>query len=252
MDIKEILSKMKPEHQEVIEAAIEKANGDLTAANEALAKANEELETLKANPLCECDGEMGEDGLCKTCGKPKNAVTNSVTKKVCATCGAEITGDVCEECTKASEFDEAETLKAMPEAARELFTKMKAQRELAEEELRKANEAKLDAEATAKAEMLKALPIEKAKLVDLVKKATPDMVDALETISKAIESTVLAEVGKSTAGSDAGAQADAWAKIEAKADDIAKRDNITKQKAVGVAVKENPDLYREYLAGGAN
>lgn len=251
MDIKEILSKMKPEHSSVIQAELdklssdvtkakedlatvtterdtatqdlEKAKEDLKAANEDKEKAESELETLKASlpDECDCDGEADENGMCKVCGKPK----------------------------KKAAFDEEETLKSMPAAARAVFIKMRTQKEAAEEEVRKAKDAEKQAEAVAKAAELKALPIETEKLVGVLKSCSADMVDVLTTINAAIEGTVLDEVGKSNAGSKG---ADAWSKIEAKADEIAKRDSVTKQKAVSIAIKENPELYKEYLQGGAN
>ena len=163
MDFEEILSKMKPEHAEVVrgvveakDAEINKARGDLESANqsladtegklnaasEELAKANTEIETLKAKSThCECDGEADESGTCKSCGKPK----------------------------KSAAFDETETLKSMPEAAREMFLKMRAQKEAAEEQIRKANAEKAEAEAVAKAAALKAIPVEQSKLVDILK-----------------------------------------------------------------------------------
>lgn len=251
MDIKEILSKMKPEHSSVIQAELDKLSGDiakakedlatvtaerdtamqdlekakegLNAANEDKEKAESELKTLKAKQSeeCECDGEADENGMCKVCGKPKKKAT----------------------------FDEEETLKSMPAAARAMFIKMRTQKEAAEEEVRKAKDAEAQAEAVAKAAELKALPIETEKLVGVLKGCSADMVDVLTTINAAIEGTVLDEVGKSNAGSKG---ADAWSKIEAKADEIAKRDSVTKQKAVSIAIKENPELYKEYLQGGAN
>lgn len=251
MDIKEILSKMKPEHSSVIQAELDKLSGDvmkakedlatvtterdtatqdlekakkdLKAANEDKEKAESELETLKASmpDECDCDGEADENGMCKVCGKPK----------------------------KKAAFDEEETLKSMPAAARAVFIKMRTQKEAAEEEVRKAKDAEKQAEAVAKAAELKALPIETEKLVGVLKSCSADMVDVLTTINAAIEGTVLDEVGKSNAGSKG---ADAWSKIEAKADEIAKRDSVTKQKAVSIAIKENPELYKEYLQGGAN
>lgn len=222
MDVKEILSKMKPEHAAVIEEAIgkakteaatavsekETAQSELTKAKEDLAAANKEIETLKAKQK---DDEE----------KKKNG----------------------------SSFDEEETMKSMPEAAREMFAKMKAQKEAAEEELRKSKEAEIQSEAVAKAAQLKALPVETDKLVEVLKGCSPDLLDMLTTINTAIEGTVLDEVGKSAGGSTG---ADAWSKIEAKAEEVAKRDGVTKQKAVSIAIKENPELYKEYLQGGAN
>lgn len=255
MDVKEILSKMKPEHAAVVEEAINKAKEeaakaqeerdeakeeatkaqeerdeakeDLKTANEDLEKAKSELEVLKGKVPCECEGEADENGVCKSCGKPKTA--------------------------KAS-FDEEEVLKGMPESARQYFEKMKMQKEAAEEEVRKAKEAELTAEAVAKAKELKALPVDEDKLVGIIKSASSDVLELLATVNAAIEGTVLDEVGKSNAkGPDGPTDANAaWAKIEAKADEVAKRDNITKAKAVTVVIKENPDLYKEYLQGGAN
>ena len=251
MDIKEILSKMKPEHSVVIQAELDKLSGevtkakedlatvttecstakqdlekakeDLKAANEGKEKAESELEALKAKESeeCECDGEADENGMCKVCGKPK----------------------------KKAAFDEEETLKSMPAAARAMFIKMRTQKEAAEEEVRKAKDAEAQAEAVAKAAELKALPIETDKLVGVLKNCSAEMVDVLTTINAAIEGTVLDEVGKSNPG---GKGADAWAKIEAKADEIAKRDSVTKQEAVSIAIRENPELYKDYLQGGAN
>lgn len=250
MDFEEILSKMKPEHAEVIQKAFDAKDADLskaredlsaaqnsitdkdtalTEANDALAKANAELETLKAKgDSCSCDGEADENGTCKSCGKPK----------------------------KSAAFDETETLKAMPEAARAMFLKMRAQKEAAEEQVRKSNEEKAEAEAVAKAASLKAIPVEQEKLVGILKSCTPEVAELLVTINKAIESTVLDEVGKNVgngaalAGS-ASASDEAWSKLEKKAEEIAKRDSVTKEKAMATVITENPELYREYLNGGA-
>ena len=248
MDFDAILGLMKPEHASVIKGVIDakdadiaKARGDLDTANqslagkevelneanEALAKANAEIETLKAKHDCECDGEAGEDGVCKSCGKPK----------------------------KSASFDETETLKSMPEPMRSMFLKMRAQKEAAEEQVRKSNEEKAEAEAIAKAASLKAIPVEQNKLVAILKSCTPEVVDLLTTINGAIEATVLDEVGKNKGnGAATGAPAtsdEAWQKLEQKASDIAKRDNVTVEKAMSIALSENPDLYREYLNGGA-
>lgn len=248
MELREIVSKLKPEHATVIQEAIDTANEELRKskedltnvtnerdqANTDLAKAKadleavtaerdnavQELEVLKAKDHCECGGEVGEDGTCKECGKV----------------------------VKADKFDETETLKSMPQAAREMFEKMKTQKELAESELLKAKDAEKTAEAVAKAKELKAIPVEQEKLVGIIKNASPELLDLLTVVNTAIEGTVLDEVGKNNTS---GSGADAWTKIEAKADEIVKRDSVTKAKAISIAIKENPDLYKEYLQGGA-
>ena len=255
MDLNEILSKMKPEHAAVIQEAIDKAKEDLAtvtterdeatqelgkakeqldAANEELAKANSELETMKAcgsktdkaeGETCTCDGEADENGTCKACGKPKKAKTGAA-------------------------FDETETLKSMPAEVRAMFETLKAQKNAAEEEVRKAKDAEKTAEAVAKAKELKAIPVEQDKLVDIIKSADSSLLDLLTVVNAAIEGTVLDEVGKSN--STGSGTSDAWSKIEAKADEVAKRDSISKAKAVSVVIRENPDLYKEYLDGGAN
>ena len=143
-------------------------------------------------------------------------------------------------------------LKAMPEEARALFTKMKAQKEAAEEAIRKAKDAEAQATAIAKAAELKAIPIEQDKLVGILKGASPELLEVLTAINSAVESTVLGEVGKRAPGQASSSSEEAWAKIEAKASEIAKAKGISKAKAVSQAVDENPDLYKEYLQGGAN
>lgn len=249
MEVNEILSKMKPEHSSVLQAALDEATENcrkakedlatvvkerdealagLQTANDDLAVAKSELETLKAKTCkeeCECDGEADENGMCKVCGKPKKAKTGAA-------------------------FDETETMKSIPAEARALFEKMKSQKEVAEAELRKAKEAEQHAEAVAKANELKAIPVEHEKLVGIVKNASPEVLEILTVANAAIEGTVLGEVGKNATGSGT---ADAWAKIEAKADEVVKNnDSITKAKAIAQVIKENPELYKEYLQGGAN
>lgn len=233
MNFSEILSKMKPEHASVIQQELDAVKEELTKTrneNETLtadlSKAREDNEQLKEDIAkakskeCTCDGEADEHGICKVCGKPKKGVG----------------------------FDEAEVLKAMPEAAREAFLKMRAQKEAAEEQVRKAAEEKLEAEAVAKAATMKSLPVEQKELVEILKNCDPKIVEVLSAASAAIDNVVLEEVGK---GKPAQVDSDAWAKIETKATEIEARDNVTKQKAIAIAIKENPDLYRDYLNGGA-
>lgn len=241
MDFSEILSKLKPEHAAVIQAALDEVNTNLSKAREqldaanatiaeqeaSLNAANSEIEVLKAKDAegCTCDGEVNEEGVCKACGKVK----------------------------KGTGFDETEVLKAMPENIRAEYLKMRAQKEAAEEQVRKSAEEKLEAEAIAKAKELKALPIDQETLVNVLKSCDQSVVDVLTTVANAIDTTVLDEVGKSKqqGASDNSVDSDsAWSKIEAEADKIAARDNVTKQKAIAAVIKEQPELYKEYLNGG--
>lgn len=244
MDFNEIVSKLKPEHAEVVKGLLDakdeelvKATEDLSVAkqsladtttaleeaNDALAKANAELETLKAKSgECECDGEADEDGKCKSCGKPKKS------------------------------FDETETIKSMPEPMRSMYLKMRTQKEAAEEQVRKNAAEKVEAEAVAKAASLKAIPVEQSKLVGVIKSCSPEMLEILTLANTAIETAVLGEVGKNKGNGAGDNTGDAWSKIEKKAEEIVVRDGVTKEKAVSVAISENPELYREYIEGGAN
>lgn len=240
MSFEEIIAKMKPEHAEVIKAElkkstdkvaeltgqvetlnadVQKANTALTDAQGALSKAQEDLKVEKAK-----NEELSKAG----CGGKKK------TSK--AGCGS------------SDEDDEEEVIKSMPEAAQALFKTMKAQKEAAEEEIRKAKDAELTAQAVAKAKTMKSLPIEENALVEILKSADESVVNLLSATAAAIDGTVLTEVGKSAPKGPN----DAWATIEAEASKIAKERNITTQKAVSVVIKEKPELYKQYLEGGAN
>lgn len=240
MDFSEILSKMKPEHAEVIQqkvngleeeiANVHKSLDDVTAerdeANEALAKTKAELEdhiaaVNKAKNVCTCDGAANDEGVCTECGLNKSA-----------------------------SFDETNILKSMPEAVREEYLKMRSQKEAAEEQVRKAAEEKAEAEAVAKAATLKALPVEQSKLVSILKRCDAEVVDVLTAVAEAVDGVVLGEVGKSRKD---GTSMTAWDKIEAEADKLVGEDStLTKQKAIAQVIKNKPELYSEYLNGGAN
>lgn len=228
MDVTEILSKMKPEHAEVIQAAIDKAKEDLAKAQEELATATSERD----------EAVQERDKVKEDLSELSDELESTKTEL--------------EEAKKAEgvqPMDETETLKSMPEDVRVMFEKMRAQKETAEEELRKAKDAEQTAEAVAKANSLKAIPVEQEKLVNILKGADDSIVDLLTVVNAALEGVVLDEVGKSRVG---GNESDAWAKIESKAADIAKNENITKAKAISRVIKDEPELYREYLQGGAN
>ena len=236
MELSEILSKMKPEHSSVVEQAmnalqadLKKSREDLDTANADLKKSREDLEAANAD-LKKSREDL--EAANKELGTLKQE--NEVLKAKPA----------------ADEADaEEEVLKAMPEAAREVYLKMRAQKEAAEEQVRKSAAEKLESEAVAKAASLKALPVEQGTLVNILKSCNQDVIDVLTAAANAIEGTTLDEVGKSREGNTS---SDAWDKIEAEADKIAKRDNVTKQRAIATVIKEQPELYKEYLKDGGN
>ena len=237
MDYKEVIAKMSPEQGKLVQAELDKLAGEVTKAKEDLATVTTERDEAKKQ-------------LDETNGKLETANDDLATAKSELDALKQDEGK--DDAAKAA-FDEEETMKAMPKEARELFTKMKAQKNAAEEELRKAKDAEKHADAVAKAATLKSLPIEQAKLVELVKGATPEVLELLATVATTMDETVLGEVGKSKAGAGtASTSNEAWAQIEAKADEVAKKDSISKAKAISKVVNENPDLYKQYLQGGAN
>lgn len=229
MELKDIIAKMKPEHAAVVQSEIDNLSSEVTKAKESIAALTIERDNAK-------------EALEKAIGDLK------VANEELAKAKSEL------EALKANNAasDEEDIIKAMSEEARALFTKMKAQKEAAEEAIRKAKEAEAHATAVAKAAELKAIPIEHDKLVGILKGASPELIEVLTTINSAVESTVLGEVGKRVPGQASSSSEEAWAKIEAKASEIAKAKGISKAKAISQAVDENPDLYKEYLQGGAN
>lgn len=251
MDVKEVLSKMKPEHAKIIQDAFDASATSLKEAQDSVASitkerddAKTELETTQKTleetkkaleDMQEANKPHPEDCDCPECKAKREAAAKD----------SKGSGN--------ASFDQTETFKSMPKEVQDYLATLKTQKEAAESELRKSKEAAAEAEAVAKAESLKAIPVEKEKLVGILKTATPELIELLTVINTAIEGTVLGEVGKSAQNSTGSADAnDAWAKIDAKAVELAKSKNITKAKAVSEVIRENPDLYREYLEGGAN
>lgn len=223
MNFDEILAKMKPEHREVIESELAKAKSEVPEdVSTELAKAKGDVETLTTD-LAKAKADLDEVNVAKS---------------------------------KDQEPDFEEVLKSLDPSVQAVFKSLKAQKDAAEEVARQAAEEKVTQEAVAKARELKALPVEEGKLVEVMKGITPEVHEILKAANQAmLDSGVLSEVGKSkeqSATNNAGNAADAWAKIEKAAEVIAEEEKISKAKAVTKAIRQNPDLYREYLEGGAN
>lgn len=239
MEYEEILEKMKPEHAEVIKSKLAEVEAAKAAAEEELAKA-------KVCPVC---GEEHTPFCVAKAANPDDPDDADDADD------ADDTDDVAKD-TKTegtTSFDEDETLlKSLPEELQGFVAKMRQQKEAAEEVAKAAIARERHAEAVNKANELKALPIANDELIDFIEKANEETVDMLSSIAKAIESTVLTETGSNDAGSFSKSSGDAWAKLEEKADAIAKERGITKAKGMTAAIEEYPELYREYLEGGAN
>lgn len=251
MDVKEVLSKMKPEHAKLIQDAMDASATSLKKAQDSVAAITKErddaMTKLDATKRLLADANKALDDM-KEEHKPHPDGCD------CPECKAK--REAAAKDSKGSGnagFDQTETFKSMPKEVQDYLATLKTQKEAAESELRKSKEAAAEAEAVAKAESLKAIPVEKEKLVGILKTATPELIELLTVVNTAIEGTVLGEVGKSAQNSTGSADAnDAWSKIDAKAVELTKSKGITKAKAVSEVIRENPDLYREYLKGGAN
>lgn len=251
MDVKEVLSKMKPEHAKLIQDAMNASAASLKEAQDSVAAITKErddaMTKLDATKRLLADANKALDDM-KEEHKPHPDGCD------CPECKAK--REAAAKDSKGSgnaSFDQTETFKSMPKEVQDYLATLKTQKEAAESELRKSKEAAAEAEAVAKAESLKAIPVEKEKLVGILKTATPELIELLTVVNTTIEGTVLGEVGKSAQNSTGSADAnDAWSKIDAKAVELTKSKGITKAKAVSEVIRENPDLYREYLKGGAN
>lgn len=251
MDVKEVLSKMKPEHAKLIQDAMDASAASLKEAQDSVAAITKERDDAKAElettQKSLADAQKALDDM-KEEHKPHPDGCD------CPECKAK--REAAAKDSKGSgnaSFDQTETFKSMPKEVQDYLATLKTQKEAAESELRKSKEAAAEAEAVAKAESLSAIPVEKEKLVGILKTATPELIELLTVVNAAIEGTVLGEIGKSAHNSTGSVNAnDAWAKIDAKAAELAKSNNITKAKAVSEVIRENPELYREYLEGGAN
>ncbi len=211
MDFNEIISKLKPEHAEVIQAELAKAKAEVPEeiAKE-LSDTKVELETLKV--------EL--EKFKEEAKKSKEPV---------------------------QEENFEEVLKNLDPAVQKVFKSLQAQKEAAEQIAKQLQEQKEEEEAIAKARALKALPVEEEKLIQVVKGVSDDVYEILKSVAKVLEeSDIFEEIGKSDTDT-----IDAWSRIEKKAEEIAKRDGITVEKAISVVINENPELYKEYLSGGA-
>ena len=226
MNYEDILKSLKPEHCTVVEAEVNKAKEALDTANQTIVEKEAAIEALtkEVEDLKKAAEKKEEEDDAKSNSKTDGAAS----------------------------FDETETIKSLPEDVQQLFEKMRMQKEAAEDELRKSKEAEAEADAQNKANMLKSLPVEQSVLVDFIK-ANPTSFDMLSSIAAAIEGAVFNEVGKSNEGKTFSTGAnDAWGQIEKEAKALAEAEGITTQAAVGRVIKEKPELYKQYLEGGAN
>lgn len=212
MTFDEIMAKLEPEHATVIKAAIDAAKAEVpeqTAQDlDITKKALEESQTV----CKQLQGTIDE--------------ANEMAKR------------------KAAEENEEELIKSLPPAAQALFSTMQKNTTEALEKLTKIADEQDKSDRLSKAKELSALPIDADKLADMLKGASPDLLVLLQGANKLIaDSAALGELGKKKA--EVGG--DAWDKIEKMAKEIATKESITFEEATKRVIKEQPDLYKEYL-----
>lgn len=212
MNYEEILKSMKPEDAAVIVAQVEKAKGEIPAAT------TTELNKAKA------DLQKSEDD--------KKKLEDKVAEMSKPTPSTE------------------DVLKGLDPTVKAMFEQLKSKADAAETAIKKMNDQKIEDEAIAKAKDLKNIPVEESKLVEIVKGASTELMDVLKAANAAIN-TKLTETGSGRGDTTADAKS-AWGKIEKKAQGIAAEMKITQAAAISEVIKRHPELYQEYLDGGAN
>lgn len=236
MDATEILSKLKPEHAAVIQAELD-----------SLKKAKEEAEQACEDAKKACDaaaaqtqsGNSDDEDTKKANGKQSQAKPDSTLSAKAA--------------EGTTSFDEDETLtKGLDPQVVAFIDQLKKQKAAAEEVAKEAIAKERHANAVTKAAELKALPIGESQLVAFIEKSNDETVDLLSAIAKGIESTVLSEEGSNTSQTFTKSSSAAWEKIEKEAQRLASERGVSVAKATGMVISEQPELYKEYLEGGAN
>lgn len=224
MTFEEILKSLKPEHADVVKSAVEQASSEVPESTAT------ELSNLEKRAT-EAEKQL------------------SVTQEELAKAKEQV-----EDINKSKdEPDFEEVLKGLDPSVRTFVETLNKQKEAAEQVAKQAAEEKINNEAIAKAKELKALPVEEAKLVEVLKGISPEVHDILKSANNALENgDAFSEEGVSKGKGEATDAADAWAKIEKRADEIVKTDSVSKARAISMATRENPELYKQYLDGGAN
>lgn len=212
MDFNEVISKLKPEHAEIIQAELEKVKKEVPE------EVSKELDDAKKEIVA------------------KNTELEEAKKEV----------NKAKEPAEGESFEEV--IKSLDPAVQKVFKSLQTQKEAAEQVAKQLNEQKEEEEAIEKAKALKAIPVEEERLVQVVKGVSDEVYEILKSAARVLdESEIFEEVGKGKGGTGS---TDAWSKIEKKAEEVAKRDNITVEKATSIVINENPEMYKEYLSGG--
>lgn len=121
----------------------------------------------------------------------------------------------------------------------------KMQKQVAELLDREANNI-----AKARFETVKAIPCEAEQLMEVLKTASPTVVEILQKAAKAVEESVLTAKGKDTEGAfSTESSSDIYAKLEKMAQAKVAEEKITFEKAFTAVCSANGEMYAAYLKG---
>ena len=142
--------------------------------------------------------------------------------------------------------DPEKLIKGLPDDVKNLVESTLAKAKADSLALQKFLDDQKTKDATILAKSLKALPIEEADLVAVIKNADEKTLEILTKSAETIEKSLLTPVG-TTGGSDNGFEGkDAWSQLEKAAKKVADAQNITLEKAISVVMDTNPELYEAY------
>lgn len=210
MDLKEILAKLKPEHADIIQKALEDMEATKKKSEDDKMAAEEEVAKLRAEQA-PAPG-TSEEEILKT-------VKDPAVKAL------------------------LETQIAKAKAAEAIAKQMQDAKDEAEAVAKAKEVPGIGAEEAKLAEVYKKLKHVDATLCE-------DVFGIFKAANAMIsEGGVFTEVGKSAGSNDGGAadENSAWAQIEKAAEEITKTLKISKSAAITKAIKDNPALYNQYL-----
>lgn len=215
MDFEKIMESMKTEDADVIRAEIAKAKAEVPEAT--------------ATEIAKLKGDVDD-----LTGKLETA-NESIAKSK-------------------PEPTEEEIMKSASPEIRAAYEKMKKSKDAAELVAKEAMEAEEERVAKERSSSLSNLPLSDEEAISLAKGLSEEHFTLIENVAKAFKADgagLLDELGSSATEDNVAKAKDAWTKIEKAAKDIAERDGITIEKAMSTAIRENKELYKVYVDGGA-
>lgn len=136
-----------------------------------------------------------------------------------------------------------DVLKNADPAIKEYFEKMQGQ-------MQQLLDAQANELVEKRYQLCKAIPVEEAELREVLKSASPKVIEVLTKAANAISESLLKAKGTDASGQIvSGNSDDAYNVLEKRAKAIAVEKGITFEKAFTVACSEAPDTYKKYVEG---